>query len=108
MDHLLMYMLCNAFRSVMRTAFREINQKILAITCSYDISGIKVTMGNPKTVKVVHQLEYLASVEGYYIIYTEAISTTYRSDDCNCSQESRTFSCKSRIRMSMFLPSNMP
>ena len=73
MDHLLTYVLCNAFRSVMRTAFRETNQKILAITCSYNILGVKATMGNPETVKVVHQLEHLTSVEGYNIICAEAI-----------------------------------
>jgi len=67
MDHQLTYMLCDTFFVPMRPAFREVNEKKLAIIRSYDIPRLKIsyiTMGYSETVKVVHQLEYLKSVEG--------------------------------------------
>jgi len=60
-------MLCDTFFVPMRPAFREVNEKKLAIIRSYNIPRLKIsyiTMGYSETVKVVHQLEYLKSVEG--------------------------------------------
>ena len=49
----------------MDPAFREINQKKLAVIRSYNILRFEITMGYSDTVEVVHQHEYLKSVEGY-------------------------------------------
>ncbi len=53
----------------MHPAFREIHQKKLAIMRSYNISRLKITMDYSETVKVVHQLEDLMSVEGRVLLY---------------------------------------
>jgi len=64
MNRKLMYMLCNTFFAPMLPAFREVNEKKLAIICSYSIPRLKITMRYSEAVKVVHQPEYLKSVEG--------------------------------------------
>ena len=63
-NHQVTYMLRNTFFAPMHPAFREIDQKKPAIIRSYNILRLKITMRYSETVKVVHQLEYLKSVEG--------------------------------------------
>jgi ribosomal protein L19 len=71
-------MLCNAFFAPMHPTFCEINQKKLAVIRSYNIPRFKITMGYSETVEVVHQHEYLKSVEGY-----AGIIMSYRQVQCN-------------------------
>ena len=83
-----MYMLGNTFLPDMHSPLRENDQKKLAIICLHNILGLKVLMGNSKSVKVVHQLEYLVSVEDTpqyynYICRHNIISTAYHSGGCN-------------------------
>jgi hypothetical protein len=71
-------MLCNTFFAPMHPTFREINQKKLAVIRSYNIPRLKITMGYSETVEVVHQHEYLKSVEGY-----ARTIRSYRQVQCN-------------------------
>jgi len=64
MNHQLTYMLCDTFFTPMHPAFREVNEKKLAIIRSYNIPRLKITMRYSETVKVVHQHEDLKSVAG--------------------------------------------
>ena len=65
-------------------------------------TSLKVMRDYSQTVGVIHQLEYLVSVERHTLLYDicrrHIISTAYRSGGRNCFHESR-------IRMSM---SNVP
>ena len=64
MNRQLTYMLCNTFFAPMYTAFREVNEKKLAIIRSYNILRLKIAMRYSETVKVIYQHEYLKSVAG--------------------------------------------